>query len=148
MNEVLEQFKQMLITKWNENDTEIHNQYLKFHEEHRNERFDWGSRRVSDSEYFSLSHDLSRHEVQAMYYGLDNQVRKENEKAAQRFVENLEKRIEKITGEIQSISYYTTDRGTGWMVRGENGNAEVLTIEAGGYNIQRLHVRNLVKKVK
>ena len=148
MNQVLEQFKQMLIDRWNECDAQIHEQYVKFNETHKGERFDWGSYKVSASTYFAFSHSFSKHETEAMYYGLSKTVREENEKAAQRYVENLERRIQGITGEIKVISYYTTDRGTGWMVTGEQGRAEVLAIEAGGYNIQRLHIRNLVKRVK
>ena len=61
-------------------------------------------------------------------------------------------RIEKAVGRAESFSGLCVHNGN-WMeggcaingfVKGDRGTAEVRSILAGGYNIQRLHVRVLV----
>lgn len=63
---------------------------------------------------------------------------------------NLISRIEKVTGNIvDAQGLYIADNGSiNGFVIGEEGKAEVETIYAGGYNIQILHYRVLVKSVK
>ncbi len=148
MNEVLEQFKNELLESWNKYDAELHDAYLKFCSEHKNERFSCGGMMVSASFYFHARHASNRHESDAIYYGANKANREENERAAERFVKNLEARIINVTGEIRKINDYMTENGNGWKVQGDKANAIVLKIMAGGYNIQRLHVRNIIKIVE
>lgn len=64
--------------------------------------------------------------------------------------EDLVNRISKVTGEIKDCNYlYIGDNGSinGYVI-GEKAKANVETIMAGGYNIQCLHYRVLVKKIK
>lgn len=76
-------------------------------------------------------------------------VVEKNEKEAVRFCEDLEARVVDITGEIIEWELSETENSMyGYLVVGEKGKAKVLQIHAGGYNIVRLHVRNLVKRVK
>ena len=70
-------------------------------------------------------------------------------KEAQRFCENLEDRVKSITGEISGWELSETGNSLySYLVVGEAGKAKVTQIYAGGYNIVRLHIRNLVKKIK
>lgn len=59
---------------------------------------------------------------------------------------DLMSRVSKITGEIVDASYLTIKDGNlnGYII-GKDGNADVETIGAGGYNIQIFHYRTLVK---
>lgn len=78
----------------------------------------------------------------------DATIRKNNEKDADWAIKDLFLRVHEITGDI-----------TGWenirsngvclvgTVTGKAGRAHIETITAGGYNIQRLHLRTLVHSI-
>ena len=79
----------------------------------------------------------------------DEEFRKIEESEADRWLLNLYNRVKEITGEVTDCS------GLRWggkcldgMVKGKDGIAVVETIGAGGYNIQRYHLRVLVKAYK
>lgn len=82
-------------------------------------------------------------------YLTDEQIHKANEQDAKVLILNLYNRVKAITGEVTDWAGITCEMGnmgavlTGYVV-GKEGRAEVETILAGGYNIQRLHVRTLV----
>lgn len=64
--------------------------------------------------------------------------------------DNLVARVTKIVGTITDVSNLTISRNlelNGYII-GTEGTAEVETIGAGGWNIQRFHFRTLVKKRK
>ena len=72
-----------------------------------------------------------------------------NTKEAIKFCESLEAKVVDITGEIIEWRLDSTDKSLySYLVVGETGKAKVTQIYAGGYNIVRLHIRNLVKKIK
>lgn len=76
----------------------------------------------------------------------DNQIRGRAHKEMLAFKADIERRVEKICGkELTNI-----DEGCeGIYAKGSNGRtAHLWAIYAGGYNIQCLHVRVLVKEVK
>ena len=79
----------------------------------------------------------------------DEEIHKENEKDATTLILDLYGRVFKYTGKIVSWEYLTIHQGhiNGW-VKGEKTNVRVESILAGGYNIQRLHVRVLVREYK
>ena len=60
------------------------------------------------------------------------------------------KRVSKICGKITNADELLvgTRGDINGIIEGENGKAEVRTIEAGGYNIQCFHFRVLVNKVQ
>lgn len=59
----------------------------------------------------------------------------------------LEKKINSVLGEIAEIK--ANDTGAEWFLTDINGKkAHLWFIEAGGYNIQRAHIRCLIKEVK
>ena len=148
MNQVLEQFKNKLAESWNATDKKLHAECRAFYEEHKNEKFEskYYNFKIDAQSYFIEKHCSTKHEreVCLSLYG----VEEKNMKDAEKFVENLEQKITAITGEIKEIINYDSEQGTGWKINGEKANAIVLQIYAGGYNIVRLHIRNLIKKVK
>lgn len=81
----------------------------------------------------------------------DDEIHNSNVKSARAFVLDLLNRTKEITGEIKSWSDVHLTVGTNGYpvlngyVEGKEGRAVVDSIYAGGYNIQRLHVRVLVK---
>lgn len=74
-----------------------------------------------------------------------------NEKEAKALIIDLYNRVKEITGEVESWEDVHATQGAQGMVvlngtvKGKEGVAQVESILAGGYNIQRLHIRVLVK---
>ena len=83
----------------------------------------------------------------------DEQIHDDNVQAAENLIIDLIYRVRKITGEITDWSNIRATAGTGGFtvlngtVIGKEGIACVESITAGGYNIQRLHIRVLVHSV-
>ena len=82
----------------------------------------------------------------------DDEIHDANLRDAKELILNLYYRVKDITGEITSWRGIEATIGT-WggtvlngYVEGKEGRARVESIIAGGYNIQRLHVRVLVKE--
>lgn len=79
----------------------------------------------------------------------DEEFRKIEEREADLWLLNLYNRVKDITGEVTDCSGVTWGgKCLDGYVEGKNGRAIVETIEAGGYNIQRWHLRVLVKECK
>lgn len=82
-----------------------------------------------------------------------DEIHKENVRDAEAIILNLVNRVKGITGEITSWdNLYLNPDNNGWSVLngyvvGKEGRAVVESIGAGGYNIQRYHIRVLVKSV-
>ena len=76
----------------------------------------------------------------------DAEFRKIEEREADIWLLDLYNRVKAITGEITDASYIRWGGKCldGYVV-GKDGTANVTTIDAGGYNIQRWHLRTLVK---
>ena len=83
----------------------------------------------------------------------DEQIHDDNVQSAENLIIDLIYRVRKITGEITDWSNICASAGTGGFtvlngtVIGKEGIACVESITAGGYNIQRLHIRVLVYSV-
>ena len=83
----------------------------------------------------------------------DEQIHDDNVQAAENLIIDLIYRVRKITGEITDWSNIRSTAGTGGFtvlngaVIGKEGIACVESITAGGYNIQRLHIRVLVHSI-
>lgn len=82
------------------------------------------------------------------------EIHKANVIAADTLILNLVTRTVEIAGTIKDAQYLRLDRdNNGYciingIVIGEKGKARIESIEAGGYNIQRYHIRVLVKEVR
>lgn len=68
-----------------------------------------------------------------------NRVTKEVEK----HIARLQDKVQKVIGKITDINYIG---GMDYLFQGENGSCAVEVIVAGGYNIQRVHTRWIIKK--
>lgn len=100
--------------------------------------------------------EFFKHHTAADYdfmYITDEQIHEGNLNDAKELIIDLFYRVKEITGEITSWAGVHATHGTCGMtvlngyVEGKEGRAEVESILAGGYNIQRLHVRVLVKSI-
>lgn len=139
INEVPETMKTLeaeLITEWNRSDME-RREWL------RAERKELG---YAD---FIKKHHHSGYEFTMK---TDEEINKANTKDARIFVLDLLNRVKAITGEVTSwaninLTYGNTFPVLNGFVEGKEGRAEVESILAGGYNIQRLHIRTLVKAI-
>ena len=83
----------------------------------------------------------------------DEQIHDDNVQASEDLIIDLIYRVRKITGEITDWSDIRASAGTGGFtilngtVIGKEGIACVESITAGGYNIQKLHIRLLVHSI-
>lgn len=141
LKEIPESMKRMqseLVEKWDAWDIERRNQILEDY------------RQMNYTE-FSKKYRWSERE---WMYSTDEQIHKANMQDAKELIINLYHRIRHITGEVTDWSGIYATVGT-WggtvlngKVIGKEGIAQVESIYAGGYNIQRLHVRVLVHEWK
>ena len=138
IKEVPEQVKdmeQMLIKRWDESE-KARREFLR--NENRELGYSEFIKKHSYTEYDFIMWD-------------DEKIHNKNVKDARTFVLDLVNRTKDITGEITSWNDVYLTAGTNGIpvlngiVIGKEGRAEVESILAGGYNIQRLHVRVLVK---
>lgn len=75
-------------------------------------------------------------------------IRKQNDKDATVWLLDLYNRVKDITGEIIDAKHLRWGgKALNGYVVGKDGTAEVTTIGAGGYNIQRYHLRVLVHRM-
>lgn len=82
----------------------------------------------------------------------DAEIHQTNVKNARAEVLDLYNRVKEITGEVTDWSYIRLKQGNSFPVLngyvvGKEGRANVESVLAGGYNIQRLHVRTLVHRI-
>lgn len=137
LTEIPESMKRMqeeLVKGWDEYDIKRRN---KIREDRRNmEYVEWGQK-------------YSTNERMHLMYQTDEQIHNDNVQSAKYMILDLYYRVKAITGEVTDWSGIECEMGnmgavlTGKVI-GKEGIATVETILAGGYNIQRLHVRTLV----
>lgn len=143
MNETLKKMVAELETSWNETDAKLYEEYDRLLDN------DYmvgvgGGRKIHASTKFLAG--LTVHEAAACRYRA-RWYESENYKAALKFVLALQAKVIAITGEITAWekgpqseqSLYT------YNVKGVKGAAQVRQIHAGGYNIVRLHIRNIIR---
>lgn len=85
----------------------------------------------------------------ALRYMKDAEIRKNADKSAESTIMDLYYRVLHVTGKI--ISWKNVSLHTGVLngfFTGEEGTARVESVEAGGWNIQRWHLRALVHEIK
>lgn len=150
--ECLKQFKETLIASWDEYDRRKAINVKKAYEEY----MAWlkANRPVSMKDRRLKMAECGYDDVSYNYYVRQTEEyrHEQNVKDATRIIMNLVNRIEKKCGVITEWNGLQVVMGNefegaalnGW-VKGDKGSAEVESILAGGYNIQKLHVRTLVK---
>lgn len=133
-NEVPEAFKQAraeLVERWVEYDIKARDRMLAKKKELSYEEF----------------RKLYRYTEEEDLRHTDEEFRKIEEREADYWLINLYNRVKEITGEVTDCSYIRWGgKGLDGYVVGKKGRANVETIGAGGYNIQRYHLRVLVHK--
>lgn len=146
--EVLIQFKNKLIENWNKYDEWKREQIKKEYRE---------AEKLPLSDYRKITHELNDKWGKGWYdfMNLSNdEIHRNNEKAAETLILNLINRTVELTGKIIDCKYLHLDSdNNGYaiingIIIGERGSAEIESIGAGGHNIQRYHIRVLVKEVK
>lgn len=137
MPEIFKEVQEFLINTWDKFDINRRDNLRKVYKE------------LSYSE-FMKKHNYSSYELMQL---TDEQIHNINVKDSKNIILDLLNRVGEITGEVTSYAGLHVRRdNSGYailngMVEGKQGTAEVESIYAGGYNIQRLHIRVLVKKV-
>lgn len=138
---VVQEFKGNLITRWDEFDKWKREQ-IKL--EYNNRSIDYDTRRRN------LNTKWGRGWYDFMYID-NNTIHKNNVRDADNLILNMINRVIEKTGKITDCQYLTLDRdNSGYTIIngkiiGESGTAKIESIGAGGYNIQRYHIRVLVK---
>lgn len=146
--EVVVEFKKELIERWNSYDI------------WRRENLRAELNRVHDlngEEYRTQYRELQikyNYRIREILHETDEEINKRNVKDAETIVLNMINRVAELTGKITDCKYlnlscdnngYTIING---IIIGEKGKARIESIGAGGYNIQRYHIRVLVKEVR
>lgn len=121
------------------------------------DRYDKNRRQKMLDDYYAMSyHDFCikyRGEDTELRYKTDEQIHAANVRDAEGIILNLVNRVKSITGEITDwAGMHLAPNNMGWSilngrVEGKEGIAYVESIGAGGYNIQRYHIRVLVKSI-
>lgn len=141
LTEVPEVFKSLideLVTTWDAWDKERRERLRKVFNE-------LGSRECFKRGYTGADYEF-RHIT-------DEKIHENNTRDAKTLILDLYSRVKDITGEVTDWSGIHATQGTGGftvlngVVIGKEGRAKVESILAGGYNIQRLHVRVLVHEI-
>lgn len=121
------------------------------------DRFDLARREQMRKDFKELDYHEALNKYRgsdmSIRYKTDEEIHTSNVNAAEGIILNLINRVKGITGEITDWSGITVRPGNGgWSVlngyvRGKEGRCQVESIGAGGYNIQRYHIRVLVKPI-
>lgn len=124
----------------------------------RDRRFAFSMRDDFKADYlekpFKKKFGVSTDYAMGLWHMTDAQIHEDNVKEGKKVILDLVNRVTKITGPITNWSgLYARPGNDGWtvlngLVEGEDGKASVETILAGGYNIQKLHCRTLVKPIR
>lgn len=120
------------------------------------DEYDKQRRQFMTSEYSRLGYKefykKYTHSDSEFRFKSDEEIHKANIKDAKDLILDLIYRVKDITGEITSWKGIRAEQGThgftvlNGCVEGKQGRAVIESILAGGYNIQRLHIRVLVKE--
>lgn len=137
MPEIFRQLRDELAKSWTEYDMERKSRWLEV-------RAKYQAGKLSREEYrkmYKYSQEMELSKTEEEFY-------KSNLKEVELFIVDLYNRVKAITGEVTDwANIHYGGKALNGFVTGENGTAKVESILAGGYNIQRLHVRVLVHKV-
>ena len=153
MPEVLKEFRENLINRWDKYDEWKKEQIKK----ESDEAYKLVREKSAWDEYRQARRDIRNKwgaNWEEFMYLTSAQIHKANVTAADTLVLNLLERTCDLTGKITDCAGLRIDYDNqgysiiNGLVIGEKGKARVESIGAGGYNIQRYHIRVLVKEVR
>lgn len=143
--ENIKEFVNELVDNWNEYDKnkkrKIHKSITEW-EENKNisyKEFDKEMERRFGRNYWDFSRTS------------DEQIEKDNKEAGRILILDFINRVSFKVGKIESFDQLSVNRDNqgfailNGVIKGRDGEAKVSSILAGGYNIQKLHIRVLVK---
>jgi len=148
--EVLKQFREDVISRWDSYDQWKRDTIKKEYSEAVNEEHNYDEWREFNRKMFNKW-------GQGWYdfrYLTNEQIHNKNVKDSETIILNLINRVSEITGTFTDCKGLHLDSdNSGYaiingIVIGEKGKAKIESIGAGGYNIQRYHIRVLVKEVR
>ena len=118
-------------------------------------RYDFERRARLKAEYSNMDHSAFIKKYTYSGYSFmrstDDEIKNDNDRSSRALILNLWKRVKDITGPVTDVTnLHITNANkfeglalNGYVI-GENGVADLESILAGGYNIQKLHIRTLV----
>ena len=125
----------------------------KLYGHYHDEEYEWGGRKHHKEvkDYDGELEYIHPYDNERTLEAAMEKVAKDLKREAERKYDDIIERTNSVVGEIKDASglRFGSTRGelNGFII-GERGKAEVETITAGGWNIQCLHLRTLIKKVK
>lgn len=137
--ENLKGLKDMLVKEWDAYDIRKREDIKQRYSEYKN----------SDKKMKDFG--LTRTDINITMHETDEQIHVKNIKDAEAMILNLVYRVKEKCGDIITWEHMRVAYGNGFgavlngYVEGTKGKAVVESIDAGGYNIQRYHIRVLVK---
>lgn len=116
------------------------------------ERKEFFRKKSEEMEYREFIRQYKYSAYDLAWHTSTEEIHKKNEKDAEYFIIDLYNRVKGITGEVTNWKGIRLTMGNSFpvlegQVEGKEGVAIVETILAGGYNIQRLHIRTLVHSI-
>lgn len=143
--EVMKKLEVQLVAEWDKWDFARRERLQKVYREVGYEAFMKGT---PEKHYW----DAHTHADYEFMYLTDEQIHDSNVKFARQEVLDLYIRVKGVTGEVTDWTAIGLEQGNEFpvltgIVIGKEGKAHIETILAGGYNIQRLHIRTLVHSI-
>lgn len=143
-NEIPEIFKQVkadLAAEWVKQDIEDRDRMYELKREYRSNYPNYREFSEAWRKLYTYNHEESLKKT-------DEEFEKIEDKLAEDWLLDLYNRVYAVTGEIIDCSDVRWGgKCLDGKVVGKSGTAIIETIQAGGYNIQRLHLRTLIKEV-
>ena len=101
---------------------------------------------LNEWKMFLDDHNINEADVKYVYGRDDAWMIERAHKDAEQHRKWIENKVEKMLGKVEEVAKV---HGDGWYLHGSNGKVgHMWFVAAGGYNIQRLHTRCLIKEVK
>ncbi len=134
-----------------------HEEYYELCDEERKARREHGRDSEEAKELSKEARELiesySNFEWNTLYYLKDDEIHERNVRAGKSLVIDLYNRVAEIVGKFENADNLKVTRGNkdlaviNGTVEGNGRIAKVQSVGAGGYNIQRFHIRTLVHEV-